>query len=324
MHQIPVFPFYSPFFGYVKYNILIVSANDYHHPAASTGVDYRWLQNAGFEVILQSGAHVLVDPYLKKSGLTPQSFERADYILLTHEHSDHAQDVGIIQRQFPDARIFMGGFAANDWVKSQDTILAPLPIIPPLTASRFNTSRFYRCYDGQVFKFDDVTIQVFFSRHIESVFGNFGNPIDMLNYLITAADGTKFMVWGGSPSEDQVWAMKGINPDLMIMHISPKQDIHMWARIARETNPLILMPHHYDIWPTILRGNPNEALNFPAEIRDGLTPENVIQRMMAYVSKSIAADGVSAYYYTPLLQQWYHYDRHGLIAPDGKIIWQPT
>jgi L-ascorbate metabolism protein UlaG (beta-lactamase superfamily) len=297
---------------FVLCGVTIVSATDFHHPPAATGVDYRWLQNAGFEIILPSGAHVLVDPWLQGSGLTPDSFERADYIILTHEHGDHGADVGIIQQKFPLARIFMGGFAANDWVKSQDTTLSP---------KRFNTNRFYRCYDGQVFKFDDVTIQVFFSRHTEAASGNKGNPVDMLNFLITASDGTKFMVWGGSPSEDQVWAMKGINPDLMVMHISPKQDLSLWARIAKETNPNILMPHHYDIWPQMIV-QPGDILNWPEELRPILTADNCIQVFMDYLAKKISADGVTAYYYLPKLQQWYHYDRTGLIGPDGKTLWR--
>lgn len=53
------------------------------------GMKFRWLNNAGFEMELSSGKHLLVDPWLDEAQVYPISIneiERADYVLLTHTH----------------------------------------------------------------------------------------------------------------------------------------------------------------------------------------------------------------------------------------------
>ena len=50
------------------------------------GVRVRWLNTAGFEMVLPGGAHLLVDPWLDSSDVYPfplEKIERADYILLS-------------------------------------------------------------------------------------------------------------------------------------------------------------------------------------------------------------------------------------------------
>ena len=73
------------------------------------GMKFRWLNNAGFEVELSSGKHLLVDPWLDEAQIYPISIdeiERADYVLLTHTHDDHSDSIGRIQKRFPQAAIF--------------------------------------------------------------------------------------------------------------------------------------------------------------------------------------------------------------------------
>ena len=51
------------------------------------GMKFRWLNNAGFEMELSSGKHLLVDPWLDEAQIYPISIdeiERADYVLLIH------------------------------------------------------------------------------------------------------------------------------------------------------------------------------------------------------------------------------------------------
>ena len=48
------------------------------------GMKFRWLNNAGFEMELSSGKHLLVDPWLDEAQIYPISIdeiERADYVL---------------------------------------------------------------------------------------------------------------------------------------------------------------------------------------------------------------------------------------------------
>jgi L-ascorbate metabolism protein UlaG (beta-lactamase superfamily) len=285
----------------------IVSAATSKTPVSKKGIDFRWLNNAGFEIVLPSGAHVLIDPWLDSSKIAPvplADIQRADYIILSHIHSDHADDVGNIQKKFPDVRIFVPMLSAEPLAKWQ----------------KINVAKLYKVSDGQKFQFDDVKIEVFASRHTESKKGNYlkwdatgeltdqsWGYLDVYNFLITAADGTKFMIWAGTPSVDQVYALKGINPDLAAMHISPKQDFAMLSRIVVAMNPKILMPHHYDIWPFILKTMPEEVSEFPIPPEQA-TPDTVVKNMMAYVRTQLAKGAPRAHFFEPERLTWYHYD----------------
>jgi len=270
-------------------------------------MNFRWLNNAGFEIVLRSGAHVLVDPWLDSAKFSPvplATITRADYVVLSHIHFDHAQDVGAIQKKFPEVRIFTGMLSAEPLAKEQ----------------KLNVARLYKVSDGEEFQFDDVTIKAFAGRHTESVKGNYlkwdegghitsesMGTLDMYQYLITDADGTKFLVWGGTPSAESANRIRGTNADLAAIHISPKQDFSMLARVVNAANPNVMMPHHYDIWPFVLRSMPGEAQQFPAEVQP-VTPENVIPKTMAYVSDRLVKEQVRATYLLPEHHAWYHYD----------------
>jgi L-ascorbate metabolism protein UlaG (beta-lactamase superfamily) len=282
------------------------------------GVTFRWLSNAGFELILPSGAHVLVDPWLDSANfpLPVASLERADYILLSHTHGDHSDDVGAIQRRFPDVRIFVGGLSAEPLVKLQN----------------LDTSKIYKIIDdGQEFKFGEVTIQAFAGRHTEGMRGNYMSwdqngeatsgswgTFDMWSYLITLPNGIKFMVWGRSPSVDQAFKLEGLSPDLAAVHISPKQDFEVLGDMLRRMEPRVVMPHHYDAWPSILRRRPDEREQFPEEVQP-VTPENVVAKTMAHVERALKANGMPAQYFMPEHHTWYRYDRSsGTITAENR------
>lgn len=87
------------------------------------GMKFRWLNNAGFEMELSSGKHLLVDPWLDEAQVYPISIneiERADYVLLTHTHDDHSDSIGRIQKRFPQAAIFVGDLSAEALCKEYD------------------------------------------------------------------------------------------------------------------------------------------------------------------------------------------------------------
>ena len=122
--------------------------------ATQCGINFRWLNNAGFELVLSSGAHVLIDPWLDSAKQNPvpiSQIERADYMLVTHIHFDHAEDVGAVQKKFPGVRIFTGMLSAE----------------PLARWHNLDISRLYKVIDGQEFRFDDVAIKAIAGRHTE-------------------------------------------------------------------------------------------------------------------------------------------------------------
>ena len=124
------------------------------------GMKFRWLNNAGFEMELSSGKHLLVDPWLDEAQIYPISIdeiERADYVLLTHTHDDHSDSIGRIQKRFPQAAIFVGDLSAEALCKEYD----------------LNVERLFRIRGGEEYEFDDVKIEVISARHTESKGGNY-------------------------------------------------------------------------------------------------------------------------------------------------------
>jgi L-ascorbate metabolism protein UlaG (beta-lactamase superfamily) len=267
------------------------------------GIEFRWLNNAGFEMILPNGNHVLIDPWLDSADMFPLSvtkdIERADYIVLSHIHSDHAEDVKIIQDKFPNVRIIIGALSAEPLARWQ----------------KLNINKFYLAHSGEKFEFNDVTIEVFASRHTEGARGNylrydkdgFLDPqsfgaMEMLNFLITASDGTKVMVWGGMTSEDQINRLRGTNPDIAVMHVSPKQDFSLFGKLVASMNAKVVIPHHYDIWESLFKNNPNLMKDSP------LPPEQVtVENILALFKKSLASESPGTYFFVPEHHKWYHF-----------------
>ena len=142
------------------------------------GMKFRWLNNAGFEMELSSGKHLLVDPWLDEAQIYPISIdeiERADYVLLTHTHDDHSDSIGRIQKRFPQAAIFVGDLSAEALCKEYD----------------LNVERLFRIRGGEEYEFDDVKIEVISARHTESKGGNYWDR----GYCIQKDGSRNYVVW---------------------------------------------------------------------------------------------------------------------------------
>ncbi len=227
----------------------------------NAGIQLRWFNTAGFEMVLPGGAHLLVDPWLDSSDLYPfplEKVERADYILLSHVHFDHAQDIERVLAKFPKAKLFIGDLSIDALCKVQHVSLTNI----------------YRVRNGDEYTFDDVNIKVYGGRHTEnskgayrpeqfdsdqsslnSLTGYYGS-MELQNYLITAADGTKVLVWGGQTTADQKYRLRQLYPDVALMHLSPKQDPYVFAQTISFILPKVVIPHHYDLTKPLFDGNP--------------------------------------------------------------------
>ena len=272
----------------------------------SSGIKLRWLNNAGFELVLPGGAHLLVDPWLDEAQIEPfplEKLERADYVLLTHTHYDHAQSIGRLQKRFPGAAIFVGDLSAEELCREYD----------------LNVERLFRARSGEVFEFDDVKIEAIAARHTESKGGNYWNrgycimedgsrkaiefygSLEMLNYRITASDGTRIMIWGGMTTQEQIHRMAGyrIN-DIAIMHVSPKQDHQMFARLVKAIRPKVVIPHHYDIWDTLFAAHP-EIVQGMGLLADKLNARAVLEVIRGNLEKECS----DVKFFIPKHHVWY-------------------
>ncbi len=238
------------------------------------GILLRWLNTAGFEMILPGGSHLLVDPWLDESDVYPISLDeiaRADYILLSHVHFDHAQSISRILEKFPRGKLFVGDLSVEPLCREQHISLTNI----------------YRVRNGDEYTFDDVNLKIFGGRHTEnskgvyhphafdaditsldSLTGYYGS-LELQNYLITASDGTKVLVWGGQTTGDQKYRLRGLYPDLALLHLSPKQDPLVFAEMVSFIGPKVVIPHHYDMTKPLFDKKPEFALMMlPQEARD--------------------------------------------------------
>lgn len=237
----------------------------------NNGIQLRWLNTAGFEIIMSNGKHILLDPFLSGTignivshPISLDEIKGCDYLLLSHIHCDHANDVEQIQKKFPDLNLFVGDLSAD----------------PLCTWQNINCAKLYRVRPGEVYEFDDLKIEVFAGRHTESPRGYyrkdfehdstfdysgwFGN-LEFQNYLLTCCDGTKIFVWGGMTSPDQIHRFAGLNPDIALMHVSPKQSFEEFAHLTSAMNTQVIIPHHYDFSKAMLDADPDKIKDMSLE-----------------------------------------------------------
>lgn len=281
-----------------------------------SGFQLRWLNNAGFEIILPTGSHLLVDPWLDEAMIYPfplDQLERVDYVLLTHTHFDHADSVGRIQERFPKSAIFVGDLSADALCMEQG----------------LNVERLFRVRHGETYQFDEVKIEAIGARHTESTTGNYWSKgycirkdgirspanwygsLEMLNYRITASDGSRILVWGGMVTEEQIYRLKEYRGnDVAVMHVSPKQDFSMFSRLVDAIQPKVVIPHHYDIWDTLFQKDPEIMKGLPIP-PDQLNADAVLQ----IIKNNIERDCPTTEFFIPEHHKWY---RFGLSVTDVK------
>lgn len=260
-------------------------------PKLNNGGKIRWINTAGFEIVMSNGKHILLDPFLSGEvdgvvchPMDIEAIERCDYLFLSHIHIDHAADVARIQKKFPEVILFVGDLSADPLCEWQD----------------INCARIFRVRSSEVYEMDDLKVEVFAGRHTESPRGyyragrKFRNPdgslslsdwygnLELNNYRLTLCDGTRIMVWAGMTSPDQKNRLRGIRSDISLMHVSPKQDFREFAELVEAMGTKIVVPHHYDFTEGFFRMVP-EAMKDMSEENQKVFIEDGVFRMDKYL-----------------------------------------
>ncbi len=60
---------------------------------------FHWIGHACFEITLDSGENILVDPFLEENPAAAGEPEQGDIVLITHDHFDHMENIGALTKE---------------------------------------------------------------------------------------------------------------------------------------------------------------------------------------------------------------------------------
>ena len=221
------------------------------------GVDVKWLAVTSFEIRF-GDMTVVTDPYITEctgTDLTYEAVEKCDVICVGHAHWDHITDIPRLCEKFRPM-ILCGDQTAMPMARW-------LNYIPSLI---------YPMYPDTELDFGSVKIRALYGRH-KILRGGMGfndlcaaietNPICMAdagiaslqavgtmeyrNYLFTAPNGTKVLIWGNDPTVEQINICKSLKPDIAILQrAATPAGVGKMADFAAEIGCKVLIPHHHD------------------------------------------------------------------------------
>lgn len=219
------------------------------------GIDIKWLAVTSFEMRFGSTT-VVSDPYITECAGTEidwTAVENCDLITLSHSHWDHITDIPRLVEKF-HSKILCGDMTA----------------IPLAAWLNYSPSLIYPMYPDLELDFGDVKIKSLYGRHtnlkkgwndlikwLESNDLCLQDPgiaslqgvgsMEYRNYLFTAPNGTKVLLWGGDTTVEQVNICKALEPDIAIIQRPPSAaNAAVKAEFAAAIGCKVVIPHHHD------------------------------------------------------------------------------
>ncbi|HWR39745.1 MAG TPA: MBL fold metallo-hydrolase [Patescibacteria group bacterium] len=269
-----------------------------------SGIKIRWITTNCFEIVLPNGKVILTDPYITGSpnkNFSVSEVMGADYMLISHIHFDHVNDVKEIAKKFK-SQVFVGDLSAVELCKLCD-----------LPAERICLMR-----GGEKFEFEDCTLEAISTRHVVlppdgTRFANhpelallnkklkrppaeeipyWYGCLEQLNYLVTAKDGTTILLWGGQATEDQCNKLRGLKPTIAIIQATGNLPAKI-SKLVGAIGPQIAIPHHHDFLEILVE--------FGLDIPGGLNAAVLINELAA----CIAADAPDTKFLELKRNSWY-------------------
>ena len=220
-------------------------------------VDIKWLAVTSFEMRFDD-LTVVSDPYITEcvgTDVTYEAVENCDIITLGHAHWDHITDIPRLCEKFKPL-ILCGDMTATPLAKWLN----------------YTPSYIYPMYPNLELDFDSVKIRALFGRHKVARGGmGFNDLCDAIrtnelcvadagiaslqevgtmeyrNYLFTARNGTKILLWGNDVTPEQINMCRALQPDIAILQRAKgEKELAQTVEFAAQIGCKVVIPHHHD------------------------------------------------------------------------------
>lgn len=249
-------------------------------------IRFRWCSVAFYQIVLPDGTSIITDPaqYLYPDNMVAEAdyiryrdqsaadiLDRVDYVLLSHTHFDHVQDLLQVMAKFPDARVIV-----------PDSLTLPLLLEKNLNTIRRNV---FMIGHQDELRFPEFSLKGYMGKHtvfasndpflghipernyrtdfpaqdgspdvIGAIFAASGG-MDLRNYVLTTPDGLSVFIWAGQIQEDfRRFLYHGLKPDLMFVQIAgtniggdrKNPSGAIIGEFALDVEPKIVLPIHQE------------------------------------------------------------------------------
>jgi len=195
-------------------------------------VSIFWLGQGGFALKMPRNRVVIVDPYLSNSVGTkrlqpipiPPEEVQANIVLLTHDHLDHTDPGSLPEIANACRAKFVGPLSSCEHMRKLGT----------------DANRRIPIAQGETKRVGEIGITAVYAKHTD----------DSVGYVIDCL-GPRVYITGDSEYDEQLAAVKGLSPDVMLVCINGKMgnmNIEQAVELTKQIGPKVVIPMHYGMF----------------------------------------------------------------------------
>ena len=166
--------------------------------------------------------------------LRAEEVEKADYVLITHEHEDH-----------------LDGQAMGQIAKLGPTVLAPNSCHPPLLDAGVPQELLVTATYGDIQEFDGFSVEVIPADHTAALFAT--RPADACGFLLRTEHGNIYILGDGNFDHEHKAKVTGLDVDYLLLPINDTNlGVGFAALMTHLLQPRVVVPCHYGfVYPPV-------------------------------------------------------------------------